>query len=162
MRPFSYRGQASATNAVRATRVVMYGRSKPDARRKVTLNAPCLTRCRASHLAGARRGSSPWQDLPPAKTCASARPAGAQRRHLQRATHCEKLSAMCYITQERLSQRHTVGLLRRPLGRRLLWDARVVEAPMSYKPTGVALTSLKPCFCNGLENAGRCSHHIAA
>jgi hypothetical protein len=34
----------------------------------------------------------------------------------------------------------------------LLLDSRVVDVPMAYNPTFVTLSSLKPFFCNGLQN----------
>jgi len=37
--------------------------------------------------------------------------------------------------------------------RRLLLDSRVVDVTMAYTPTFITLSSLKPFFFNGLQNA---------
>ena len=43
--------------------------------------------------------------------------------------------------------------LREGIVKRLLLDSRVVDVPMAYTPTFVTLSSVTPCFFNGLQNA---------
>jgi hypothetical protein len=44
----------------------------------------------------------------------------------------------------------------------LLLDSRVVDVPMSYNPTFVTLSSLKPFFFSGLKDELQCSAHVGA
>jgi hypothetical protein len=44
----------------------------------------------------------------------------------------------------------------------LLLDSRVVDVPMSYNPTFVTLSSLKPFFFNGLKNELRFLDNVGA
>ena len=48
------------------------------------------------------------------------------------------------------------------IARRLLLDARVVDVPMSYNPIVMTLSSLKPCFVNGLKKEWRSSDNVGA
>ena len=48
------------------------------------------------------------------------------------------------------------------LSKRLLLDSRVVDVPMSYNPTLVTLSSLKPFFFNGLKDELQFSAHVGA
>ncbi len=47
-------------------------------------------------------------------------------------------------------------------GWRHLLDSRVVDLPMSYNPTFVTLSSLKPFFFNGLKNELRFLDNVGA
>ena len=44
----------------------------------------------------------------------------------------------------------------------LLLDSRVVDVPMTYNPTFVILSSLKPLFFNSLTNKLCCSVNVGA
>src|SRR5262245_39541264 len=52
-----------------------------------------------------------------------------------------------------ITKRASCHTLRHTFATWLLLDSRVVDVPMAYNPTFVTLSSLKPFFFNGLQNA---------
>ena len=81
------------------------------------------------------------------------------QRYLRAAEQCTQwLQEQGYAVNEMdgdLVQRYVSGLTRSRSGKlpRLLLDSRVVDVSMAYNPTFATLSSVKPLFFNGLQNA---------